>query len=88
MIQRPDGDHQLLFVQVPDAKSVKNRIHFDLRPTVSTRDQEVERLLGIGATEIDDLRNNYGPGAGWVVMATRKATSSACCGPRPSGRRT
>jgi hypothetical protein len=68
MIQRPDGDHRLLFVEVPDAKSVKNRIHFDLRPTSSTRDQEVERLLGIGATEVDDQRNKYGPGIGWVVM--------------------
>ncbi len=69
MIQRPDGDHQLLFIEVPDAKSVKNRIHFDLRPTSSTRDEEVERLLGIGATEVDDQRNHYGPGIGWVVMA-------------------
>ena len=68
MIQSPDGDHQLLFVQVPDSKSVKNRMHFDLRPSTGTRDQEVERLLALGASEIDDQRDHYGPGIGWVVM--------------------
>ena len=48
---------------------MKNRIHFDLRPTASTRDDEVERLLGIGATQVADLRGQYGPGTGWVVLA-------------------
>ena len=52
MIQTPEGDHHVLFIEVPDAKSVKNRLHFDLRPSAGTRDQEVERLLGIGAREI------------------------------------
>jgi hypothetical protein len=69
MIQRPDGDHQVLFIEVPEAKSVKNRIHFDLRPTSSTQEDEVQRLLGIGATQIADRRGQYGPGTGWVVLA-------------------
>jgi hypothetical protein len=69
MIQSPDGDHQLLFIEVPDSKSVKNRMHFDLRPSTGTRDEEIERLLGLGATEVDDQRNHYGPGIGWMVMA-------------------
>ena len=30
---------------------------------------EVERLLGIGATEVWDLRGKYGPGTGWVTLA-------------------
>jgi hypothetical protein len=54
---------------VPDTKTVKNRLHFDLRPSVGTRDEEVQRLLGIGAREIADRRDHYGPGVGWVVMA-------------------
>ncbi|NQW89813.1 VOC family protein [Curtobacterium sp. VKM Ac-2861] len=66
MITAPDGSHQVLFIQVPEAKSVKNRIHFDLRPTDRTRDAEVERLRGIGATELADLRHDDG---GWVVFA-------------------
>jgi hypothetical protein len=69
MIQSPDSDHQLLFIEVPDSKSVKNRMHFDLRPSTGTRDDEIERLLGLGATEVDDQRNHYGPGIGWMVMA-------------------
>lgn len=69
MIQRPDGGHQLLFIEVPDAKQGKNRLHFDLRPSERTRDDEVAWALSIGATEIDDQRNRYGPGVGWVVMA-------------------
>lgn len=69
MIQRPDGGHQLLFIEVPDAKQGKNRLHFDLRPSERTRDDEVAWALSIGATEVDDQRNRYGPGVGWVVMA-------------------
>ena len=33
-----DGRHQVLFIEVPDAKQVKNRIHFDLRPVEGTRE--------------------------------------------------
>jgi len=69
MIQRPDGGHQLLFIEVPDVKQVKNRLHFDLRPVDRTRDEEVVRALGIGATEVDDQRDHYGPGIGWMVLA-------------------
>ena len=69
MIQTPEGDHRVLFIEVPDIKTVKNRLHFDLRPSVGTRDEEVQRLLGIGAREIADRRDHYGPGVGWVVMA-------------------
>ncbi len=69
MILSRDGSHHVLFIEVPEAKSVKNRLHFDLRPTDRTRDEEVERLLGIGATVVADLRGNRGPGTGWVTMA-------------------
>ena len=31
MIRDPETGHQVLFIEVPDAKQVKNRIHFDLR---------------------------------------------------------
>jgi hypothetical protein len=69
MIIRPDGGHQLLFIEVPDTKSVKNRLHFDLRPAEGTRDEEAARLVLLGATEIDDQRDHYGPSVGWVVLA-------------------
>ena len=66
-IQRPDGGHPLLFIEVPEDKSVKNRIHLDLRPSAGTRDEEVERLRGLGARELGDLR--HADGTGWVVFA-------------------
>lgn len=69
MIRDPATDHQLLFIQVPDTKRVKNRIHFDLRPREGTRDEELERLLAHGATVVADHRGQYGPGTAWVVLA-------------------
>ena len=69
LIRDTETGHLILFIEVPDEKSVKNRLHFDLRPRTGTRDEEVERVLGIGATQVDDLRGKYGPGTGWVVLA-------------------
>lgn len=69
MIQSPDGSHRILFIEVPDAKTVKNRVHFDLVPTDRTRDDEVDRVLGLGATQVGDHRGQYGPGTGWVILA-------------------
>jgi catechol 2,3-dioxygenase-like lactoylglutathione lyase family enzyme len=68
MILSPDTGHRLLFIEVPDTKQVKNRIHFDIQPTSGTRDEEVRRVVELGATEVDDQRNHYGPGIGWVVL--------------------
>jgi hypothetical protein len=69
MILARDGGHHVLFIEVPEGKTVKNRIHVDLRPTDRTQQEEVERLLGIGATELADRRGLYGPGSGWVTLA-------------------
>ena len=63
----PDGQPGLLFIPVPEPKTVKNRVHLDLVPTDRTRDEEVERLLGIGATLAADHRRP--DGQGWVVLA-------------------
>ena len=32
MIRSAETGHQLLFIEVPDVKQVKNRVHLDLRP--------------------------------------------------------
>ncbi|MFC7219280.1 VOC family protein [Streptomyces polyrhachis] len=56
----------LHFNQVPEAKTAKNRIHLCLRPETS-REQEVERLLTLGATFVADHRNP--DGSGWAVLA-------------------
>lgn len=69
MIQRTDGGHKILFLETPDEKSAKNRLHFDLRPDDRTRDEEVARVLDLGATQLADQREIRGDGTGWVVLA-------------------
>ncbi|GAA1723809.1 VOC family protein [Isoptericola hypogeus] len=59
---------RLLFIEVPEPKELKNRVHLDLRPTDRTQAEEVERLLALGATQVADLRRPDGKG-GWVVLA-------------------
>ncbi len=63
------GPHgvNLLFIPVPEGKTVKNRMHLDLQPQERSRDEEVERLVGIGATIVSDQRRP--DGRGWVVLA-------------------
>jgi hypothetical protein len=56
----------ILFCAVPEGKTVKNRLHLDLQPQDHTRDEEVERLIGIGAKLLDDRRRP--DGTGWAVM--------------------
>ena len=54
----------LLFLRVPDAKQVKNRLHLDLRP--DDRDAEVARLEALGATRVEIGQNGD---ESWVVLA-------------------
>ena len=51
------------FFKVPEGKTVKNRLHLDLRP--EDQAAEVERLIGLGAKKVD-----IGQGSQtWVVLA-------------------
>lgn len=45
---------------------MKNRVHLDLQPQDRTRDEEVERLLALGATLQGDHRRP--DGTGWVTL--------------------
>jgi predicted enzyme related to lactoylglutathione lyase len=56
----------MLFIQVPESKTAKNRIHVDMVPTDRSRDEEVARLSALGASVIADHRT--ADGLGWVVM--------------------
>lgn len=57
----------LLFVTVPETKTIKNRLHVDLQPQDRTRDEEVERIVALGATQVADHRRPNG--RGWVQLA-------------------
>jgi len=69
MIRDPETGHEILFIEVPDQKVVKNRLHFDLRPRDRSQHEEIERVHALGAVEVLDLRGKYGPGTGWMVFA-------------------
>ena len=70
MIFSANGSQRLLFIEVPDAKQVKNRVHLDLKPADGTREQELERLLQLGARQAVDRRRP--DGSGWVVLADQE----------------
>ncbi|MFD9423301.1 MULTISPECIES: VOC family protein [unclassified Streptomyces] len=57
----------LLFITVPEPKSTKNRLHVDIQPHDRSRDEEVERLLALGATMVGDHRKPNG--RGWATLA-------------------
>ncbi|MEU7180480.1 MULTISPECIES: VOC family protein [Streptomyces] len=57
----------LLFITVPDTKITKNRVHLDLQPQDRSRDEEVERVLALGATLVEDHRR--ADGTGWATLA-------------------
>ena len=57
------GGPELLFLADTTPKTVKNRLHFDLRP--DDQQQEVDRLLALGATHVDIGQGEQT----WVVLA-------------------
>lgn len=63
---RPDGPPPLVvFVPVPEPKTVKNRLHIDLCPSGCDQAEELERLLGLGAVRVDVGQGD----APWIVLA-------------------
>ncbi|MGW5779064.1 VOC family protein [Streptomyces sp. NPDC003863] len=56
----------VVFIQVPEGKTVKNRLHLDVSPVDASTDEEVARLLGLGATAVDV---GQGPDRSWAVLA-------------------
>jgi len=71
----PDGAGPRVFFQrVPEGKTVKNRVHLDVRSAPGldgeARQQrlrdERERLIGLGATELYEIEE---PGEFWITMA-------------------
>lgn len=65
-IADPAGSRpSLVFVPVPEPKALKNRLHLDLNPIGCDQEQEVARLIDLGAR-----RTDVGQGdPTWVVLA-------------------
>lgn len=73
----PDSLPGLLFVRVPEAKTLKNRLHLDFRP--DDQDAEVERLLALGATRSDVGQTSN---VSWVVLADPEGNEFCVLGSR------
>jgi hypothetical protein len=56
---------RLLFQTVPEAKTVKNRLHLDLHAEPGERDAETTRLQGLGASVLRQVKEPQGE---WTVM--------------------
>ncbi len=55
----------LLVIEVPEQKTVKNRVHLDVNPVGADQEEELQRLLALGARPVD-----IGQGeTTWVVLA-------------------
>jgi hypothetical protein len=63
----PEGGLPTLdILRVPEPKTVKNRLHLDLRADDTTTDAELDRLLALGAKPVDIGQS---PDVDWVVLA-------------------
>ena len=64
-IRDPRGEGwPILFQVVPEGKTVKNRLHLDLRPATSMA-EEIERVSALGASEHQYVAEG---GSFWTVM--------------------
>ena len=56
----------MCFMPVTDPKTVKNRVHLDLTSSAQDRDQEIERLVALGARRVDIGQTGT---ESWTVLA-------------------
>ena len=73
-----EGGVTLVFLTVPEPKTVKNRLHLDLIP-VGSQDAEVERVLALGARRLDIGQGNVS----WEVMADPEGNEFCILSARP-----
>ncbi len=65
-LQGPPGSGPTVLVdRTPDPKRSKNRLHIDVNATDRTQDEEVERILGLGASRVDIGQGEQD----WLVLA-------------------
>ena len=66
-VNRSAGGPTLMFVQVPEPRSGKNRLHLDLGAPEGGRAAEVARLVGLGATVLGE-RGGDAEGLVWTTL--------------------
>jgi catechol 2,3-dioxygenase-like lactoylglutathione lyase family enzyme len=71
------GGPLLVFQPVADEKAGKNRLHLDIAPATGSQDDEVERLVRLGATRVADEAEHP-----WVVLADPEGNEFCVLAPR------
>ena len=77
----PAGGPRLTFHTVPEPKTVKNRLHLDLR--TDQYEAETKRLIRLGATPIRDFER---PTIRWTTFADPEGNEFDLIAAQPSSR--
>ena len=75
----------LVFVSVPEGKTVKNRLHLEVRPVDCSHEAEVERLIGLGARRADVGSSDATTGRARRPGRQQVLRSRLACHPRLNG---
>ena len=62
----PNAPVGMCFMPVTELKTVKNRVHLDLTSSAADRDQEIDRLIALGARRVDIGQTGA---ESWTVLA-------------------
>ena len=73
-----DARPMLVFIPVPEAKSVKNRIHLDVSPFGCDQGEELDRLLALGAVPAEVGQGD----SPWIVLADPEGNEFCLLGRR------
>ena len=76
-----EGGMRLYFVGVPEPKVVKNRLHLDVVPHDRSQQEEIARMVQLGASVADAQPAD----AGWVILADPEGNEFCVEGGSPAG---
>jgi predicted enzyme related to lactoylglutathione lyase len=74
-----DGGVTIVFLKVPEPKTIKNRVHLDVKANDGDQDAEVERLIALGASRVDIGQGDVS----WVVLADPEGNEFCVLAGRP-----
>jgi Glyoxalase-like domain len=83
MVADPKGESvPLLFLKVPEGKSVKNRVHIDVTPE-TTLEAEVERLVDLGAASVETMQDPEDHPERWIWTVMKDPEDNEFCVGQP-----
>ena len=71
----------ICFMPVTEPKAIKNRLHLDLTSSSQDREQEIERLLALGARRVDIGQTGT---ESWTVLADPEGNEFCVVRPKES----